>query len=307
MKALVGYTGFVGSNIYKNAEFDAVYNSKNIESAYGTEPDLLIYAGVRAEKYLANNMPEKDMESIIQAEKNIKKINPKRLVLISTIDIFKVPYNVDEGAEIDTKNLHAYGYNRYKLETWARENYPDALIIRLPGLFGDNIKKNFIYDYINIIPFMLKQDKLDGFIKQESLIEKYYKLQDNGFYKISEIDGMEKDLLKKTFLKLGFSALHFTDSRSRYQFYPLERLWEDIQTALDNGIKVLHTATEPVTAAEIYYYLSGKQFVNELAGKPADYNYKTIHYNLFGGKDGYICNKDEILKKIKEFVEKFAR
>ena len=57
MVALVGYTGFVGSNIYAAAgdQIDAVYNSKNIENAFGTNPDVLIYAGLRAEKYLANN------------------------------------------------------------------------------------------------------------------------------------------------------------------------------------------------------------------------------------------------------------
>ena len=154
--ALVGYTGFVGSNIYEAAGENilAVYNSKNIEEAYGTNPDLLIYAGLRAEKYLANNAPEKDMELIIQAEENIAKINPKKLVLISTIDVFKNPIGADENTAIDTENLHAYGYNRYQLELWVREKYPNALIIRLPGLFGKNIKKNFIYDYINLIPFM---------------------------------------------------------------------------------------------------------------------------------------------------------
>ena len=47
MIALVGYTGFVGSNICAVAgkEIEAVYNSKNIEEAFGTCPDLLIYAG----------------------------------------------------------------------------------------------------------------------------------------------------------------------------------------------------------------------------------------------------------------------
>ena len=148
MVALVGYTGFVGSNIYEAAgdKIDAVYNSKNIEEAFGTNPDLLIYAGLRAEKYLANNDPAKDMELILQAEDNITRINPKKLVLISTIDVFKNPKNVDENSEIDTENLHAYGFNRYQLELWVREKYPDTLIIRLPGLFGKNIKKNFIYD-----------------------------------------------------------------------------------------------------------------------------------------------------------------
>lgn len=62
-------------------------------------------------------------------------------MLISTIDVFKSPKNVDENAGIDTENLHAYGYNRYQLECWVRENFPDALIIRLPGLFGANLKR----------------------------------------------------------------------------------------------------------------------------------------------------------------------
>ena len=59
MNALVGYTGFVGSNLYTQGKFDCVYNSKNITEAFETYPDLLVYAGLRAEKYLANQAPEK--------------------------------------------------------------------------------------------------------------------------------------------------------------------------------------------------------------------------------------------------------
>ena len=301
MNALVGYTGFVGSNLYANGQFDAVYNSKNIESAYGTNPDLLVYAGLRAEKYLANNAPEKDMELIVQAEENITKINPKKLVLISTIDVFKVPKNVDENAEIDTENLHAYGYNRYLLEVWVREHYPDALIIRLPGLFGKNIKKNFIYDFINVIPFMLKKEKFEELVTVDPKLIDYYHLQDNGFYKVDVADE-DKEMLKEKFRALKFSALNFTDSRSIYQFYNLEHLWDDIQVALNNGITMWHPATEPVSAAEVYEYLTGEKFVNELNGTPADYDYKTIHAELFGGKNGYISNKQQVLEMIQKLV-----
>ena len=303
MVALVGYTGFVGSNIYAAAgdQIDAVYNSKNIENAFGTNPDVLIYAGLRAEKYLANNAPEKDMELIVQAEDNIAKINPKRLVLISTIDVFKVPKNVDENSKIDTENLHAYGYNRYQLELWAREKYPDALIIRLPGLFGKNIKKNFIYDFINVIPFMLKAEKLEELSERDSEIRNYYELQENGFYKV-HVKDEDRDTLKEKFRRLGFSALNFTDSRSKYQFYNLGRLWSDIQIALDAGITMWHPATEPVSAGEVYVYLTGKDFVNELGGSPADYDYKTINETLFGGNTGYISKKSEILFEISDFI-----
>ena len=42
MISLVGYTGFVGSNIYAStgSEIDAVYNSKNIEEAIGYLSEL---------------------------------------------------------------------------------------------------------------------------------------------------------------------------------------------------------------------------------------------------------------------------
>jgi nucleoside-diphosphate-sugar epimerase len=301
MKALVGYTGFVGSNIYAAGDFDAVYNSKNIAEAYGTKPDLLVYAGLRAEKYLANKAPEKDMELIYQAEENITKIAPKKLVLISTIDVFKNPQGVDENSAIDTEDLHAYGLNRYKLELWVREKYPDALIIRLPGLFGKNIKKNFIYDYINLIPFMLKADKFEELSSIDSDLKKFYKLQDNGFYKV-EVDEADKEELKERFRKLGFSALNFTDSRSVYQFYNLGRLWDDIQIALEAGIKLWHPATEPLSAAEVYKYLSGKEFNNELGGTPAYYDYKTVYADIFGGANGYICDKKHVVGEIKEFI-----
>jgi nucleoside-diphosphate-sugar epimerase len=304
MIALVGYTGFVGSNIYAGSQgrIDNIYNSKNIKEAYGTNPDLLIYSGLRAEKYLANNAPDKDMELIYQAEDNISHINPKKLVLISTIDVFKNPKNVDENTPIDAENLHAYGYNRYKLELWVRENYPDALIIRLPGLFGENIKKNFIYDYINVIPFMLNGQKWTELLSKDSELDKYYSLQDNGFYKVNNISNAEKKLLKDKFNNLGFTALNFTDSRNRYQFYNLAKLWEDINTALEADIKLWHPATEPVRAGEIYEYLTGRKFVNELGANPADYDYRTIHEKVFGGKNGYICSKDKVLEDIKEFV-----
>lgn len=304
MISLVGYTGFVGSNIYESGKdsIDKIYNSKNIEKAFGTKPELLIYAGMRAEKYLANTAPEEDMKLVYQAEENIKKIAPKKLVLISTVDVFKNPNGKDEDADIDTVNLHAYGLNRYRLEQWVRENYSDALIIRLPGLYGINIKKNYIYDFINIIPFMLKEAKFDELVKRDSDLKKYYELQSNGFYKCKVLSDEEKIILKEKFKALGFTALNFTDSRNVYQFYPLSRLWKDIQTALKNDLRLWQPAVEPVSAGEVYQYLTGEKFINEVAEQPVYYDYKTKYAKLFGGSDGYLMSKEQVLSDIKKFV-----
>ncbi len=303
MVALVGYTGFVGSNIYAKGTFDKVYNSKNIHEAYGTYPDLLIYAGMRAEKYLANSDPAADMELVRQAEENIEKIAPKQLVLISTVDVWKEPNGKTEADPIDTDGLQAYGLNRYYLEQWVRERWPNALIVRLPGLYGMNIKKNFIYDYINVIPFMLKEAKFAELADRAPVLKQHYTLQPNGFYRCNSLTEEEKALLKDTFRTLGFTALNFTDSRNVYQFYPLSRLWDDICTALTAGVTLLHPATEPVSAGEVYTYLTGETFVNELGGSPVYYDYRTNHARLLGGDDRYLMSKAQVLADIKAFVE----
>lgn len=303
MNALVGYTGFVGSNIYDRGEIDQAYNSKNIASAFGTQPDVLIYAGLRAEKYLANNAPDQDMAKILEAEENIRKIAPRKLVLISTIDVFKNPLGVDETSPVVTEGLHAYGLNRYRLEKWVRENYKDALIIRLPGLFGHNLKKNFIYDLIHKIPTMLSEDKMSELATKDSLLNQCYERQANGFYKLKEINTEERRELKNAFEKLGFTALNFTDSRNTYQFYDLTRLWDDIQTAIKAEIHLLHPATEPICAGELYQHLTGQEFCNEFLEIPVKYDYRTGYAEVFGGHDGYIYDKKTVLEQITTFVQ----
>ena len=302
MKSLVGYTGFVGSNLAGQNAFDFMYNTRNIETSYGTRPDLLVYAGVRAEKYLANRDPEKDYENIKAAINNIKAIDPRRLVLISTVDVYKKPAGCDEDSVMETDGLSAYGLNRYRLEQWAENSISDHLIVRLPGLYGKNIKKNFIYDMIHIIPSQLTEAKMAELSAKDGRIRRYYNQQDNGFYKCRELTEEETELLKECFRGTGFSALNFTDSRSSFQFYNLSFLWEHICLALSHGIRRLNLATEPVTAAELYQYVRGAGFRNEISASPANYDFRTKYDAVFGGKNGYIFDKNAVMKDVGKFV-----
>lgn len=303
MKYLVGYTGFVGSNIAKEGDFDGLFNSKNIEESYGKNPDLLVYSGVPAAKFIANQNPEKDMEIIENAKKNIEKINPKKIVLISTIDVYKNPNEVDEDSVIDLEDLHPYGYDRFLLEEWVRDNYKDHLVVRLPALYGDNLKKNFIFDMINIIPTMLKKEKFDELSSKSELIKNSYYKQDETFYHVNE-DIEDKETLKEEFLRVGFSSLNFTDSRASYQFYNLENLWKHINVALENNIKLLNLATEPVTSNEVYKKVYNEEFTNEITNNVPHYDYRTKYYELFDGNDGYIYDKEYVLEDIKKYVYK---
>lgn len=301
--ALVGYTGFVGSNLNESFNFTYKFNSHNIENAFDLRPDILVYAGVRAEKFLANANPEKDREKMIEAFDNVKRIRPRKVILISTVDVYKQPDLVDENTPIEIENLQPYGANRFFLENCVRKEYPDALIIRLPGLFGINIKKNFIYDFINSIPSMLNSEKYCVFSSKESLIGQFYKLQDNGFYKCSILNEKDKVKLKAAFERLGFSALNFTDSRGVFQFYPLRRLWRDIEIAQNAELKLVNMATEPIEISELHKALTGKEFINHVSNVVPRYDFHTIHDTLYGGHGGYLYSKNDILEEIKKFVQ----
>lgn len=306
MKILVGYTGFVGSNIEVKSQFDYLINSKNVQESFGTSPDLLVYSGVRAEKFLANKEPDKDYAVIENAIENIKNINPKSLVLVSTIDVYKNPVGVDEDNSIDINGLQPYGLNRYYLEKWVEENIKDYLIVRLPGLYGRNLKKNFIYDLIKVIPSMLSEVKYSELYNKDTFIKDFYSKQDNGFYKCKDLSIVEQVKLKEYFNNIGFSALNFTDSRAFFQFYNLHFLWEHIQVALKNRIKKLNIATEPVTVTELYKHIKGTEFLNEITATPPVYDFKTKYEHVFGGKAGYIFDKGFVLNDIKRFVETYG-
>lgn len=305
MNMLAGCTGFVGSNICAAGQIDKAYHSSDIMQAYGLKPDLLIYAGLSAEKYLANRDPDQDMLRICQAEQNIKKIEPKKVVLISTIDVWKDPVGVDENSEIKKQTLQPYGKNRLLLEQRVREHYPDALIIRLPGLFGINIKKNFIYDFINLIPPVLTPEKMRELTFLDKEIQNGYTKESNGLYRCKKLSADEKESLRARLKRIGFTALNFTDSRNVYQFYPLERLWDDLQLALKHNIYLLHMATEPVSAGELYAYLTGCSFENEILSVPVRYDFRTIYDGLYGGSNGYLIDKEQVKKQIKLFVRNY--
>ncbi|MEG1895520.1 MAG: NAD-dependent epimerase/dehydratase family protein [Oscillospiraceae bacterium] len=302
MISLVGYTGFVGSNLAASFKFDGLYNSKNVSDAFGTCPDILYYAGVPAQKFIANKYPKEDMAIIKNAVENIKKINLKKIVLISTVDVYQNPNDKDENSLMETQGLLPYGMNRLALESFVEESFTNRLIVRLPGLYGKNLKKNFIYDFLSVVPAMLTDKKIQELGERYPSIYSFYDDQGNGFYKLKT--DADNGRAKELFQEIGFTALNFTDSRGVFQFYNLEYLYDNIQTAMNNGVKKLNIATEPVCVAEVYKALTGESFVNETVQNPPYYNFKTVHSDIFNGKNGYIQSKEFVLEDIKKYVDK---
>lgn len=149
--ALIGFTGFVGGNILRTAgnTFTDLYNSKNISDIRGKEYDLIVSAGMPAEVWKANQEPEQDWVRIQELLKNLAQVKAKQFALISTVDVFKDPVGVSENTLIDPESTAPYGKHRFYAEEAIRKQFANHLVIRLPGLFGQGIKKNLIFDILN--------------------------------------------------------------------------------------------------------------------------------------------------------------
>ena len=301
---LVGSTGFVGGNLRAKHTFTAVCHSSDIAAQYGTQPDLCVYAGVPAAMFLANADPEADLEVMRTARENLRKIAPKSLVLISSIAVFADSRGRCEDDAPGTDGLPAYGRNRLQLEQWVREDFNDALIVRLPALYGAGLKKNFLFDLHTITPAMLKPEKYNELAEKSPLVKTGYTLADNGFYKLNGT--ADKTALKEFFVGNDFNALAFTDSRSRYQFYNLGRLWQDIEAARAAGLTMLHLCTPPISAAEAYTAVTGKaDWTNELPKSPFDYDLRSRYAAVLGGSGDYLCTKEEEVDDVTHFLREW--
>jgi nucleoside-diphosphate-sugar epimerase len=245
--ALIGYTGFVGSNLLRQRAFDELYNSTNIDQIAGRSFDLVVCAGAPAEKWKANADPELDKRRLSKLIDPLRQVSARKVILISTVDVFASPINVYEDTPVATDGLHAYGRHRYELEQLIAERF-DAHVVRLPGLYGHGIKKNVIFDFLN----------------------------DHETEKI--------------------------DSRGVYQFYPLDRLWSDLDITMRESIALLHLPAEPVSVADVARVAFGRAFRNEVA-TPAHYDVRTRYATLFGGRGDYIEDRATELAGIARFVE----
>jgi hypothetical protein len=248
--ALIGHTGFVGSNLLRQRPFDRCYNSSNIESIAGESFDLVVCAGVRAEKWIANANPDADWERIDRLVAAVDAVSARRFVLISTVDVFAVPREVDEDTPIDLTGAQPYGVNRRRLEEHVASRF-EALIVRLPGLYGRGLKKNVIHDL------------------------------------------------------LADHEVHKIDSRGVFQFYGLDRLWGDVETAMQHSLPLVHLVTEPVSVRDVALHAFGIDFHNEVLPQPARYDLRTRHAALFGGEPAacYIERRDQELDAIRRYVE----
>jgi nucleoside-diphosphate-sugar epimerase len=146
--ALIGYTGFVGQTLLRQARFEDLFNRSNIEEVRGRSYSLVACAGAPAAKWYANQHPEEDRANLGWLMSCLSDVRAEVFALVSTVDVYPRPVGVDEATPIDPEDTQPYGRHRLLLERFVADTFPGAVILRLPGLFGPGLKKNTIYDFL---------------------------------------------------------------------------------------------------------------------------------------------------------------
>ena len=165
LKCLIGYTGFVGYNLCKSVSFDYYFNSKNISNLSQYKFDLIVCSAAPGSMIRANKNEKEDFKNIESLLKILLRSKTKKIVLISTIGVFNSfsDKNNENSSRYETQL--GYGKNRRFFESALVNSGIRTHIIRLPSLFGYNLKKNFLFDIINPSPSFLPSKKFIEIIK----------------------------------------------------------------------------------------------------------------------------------------------
>lgn len=148
-RALIGWSGFVGGHLDARISPVARFRSTDVDQLAGADVDEIVCAGAPAEKWRANADPEADWAGISRLVDALDASRATSCVLVSTVDVHADSRGVDEDTPADTAQEQAYGRHRARLEEFVAGRFDDALIVRLPGMFGPGLKKNLIYDLLH--------------------------------------------------------------------------------------------------------------------------------------------------------------
>ena len=147
--ALIGYTGFIGSNLLNFKKDIVKFNSKNIHNIRNQSFDTVICAATSSKIWIAKKKPTEDKKNIMSLIDDLKTIKANKFILISTSEVYGKKKNCLE-SNVNLKNINTnYGLNRLMLETFIEKKFNNNFVLRLPIVYGKNFSKNCIYDLIN--------------------------------------------------------------------------------------------------------------------------------------------------------------
>lgn len=146
--ALIGHTGFVGTNVAVAHSFTDLYNTSNVEDIRNASYDLVVSAAGRADSHRINLHSAEDRAELEAYVGLLSTVHAAKLVVISTVCVYPGGSVPDETTPLSAAELAPYGANRLRMEEQLSERF-DTLVVRLPQLYGAGLKKGIVYDLLN--------------------------------------------------------------------------------------------------------------------------------------------------------------
>lgn len=309
MDALVGNTGFVGGHLCRQHNFEAKFNSRNIDESAGKHYQTVVCSAAPGSMFEANRFPERDRARVDGLIAQLSRIGAKRFILISSIAVFEdFAGGHDESTTAFQTDL-AYGRHRRQLELFCQGHFSNCLIVRLPALFGEGLQKNFLFDILNPMPTMLNEGAFRGLLQGlpsalTRVLPEVYTWDDRlGMHVVDRVV-LEHSGLRAAFdsavIEAGLSAIRFTHPDSRFQYYEIAHLWSDIGLCAEAGLKVVHLAPEPLSAGEVFRAITQRPMPVTNAPMHRE-DMRTRHAALWGRDDHFIEDAASVLPRIVEF------
>lgn len=92
-----------------------------------------------------------------------------------------------------------------------------------------------------------------------------------------------------------------------FQWYPLARLWDDITMARNEGLPVVNLFPEPLPMTDIIATCFPGARTGSDPASAVHYRVGTRHAECFGGRDGYVMDRERCLAAIAAFVADWPR
>jgi len=223
--------------------------------------------------------------------KNLENIKYKKFNNIFFCGLPSTKYLINQNPEIDNNNLKSI---KNVLKTIKCNKF--ILISTIDIYTSNQVNENFEPDYINNHTYGRNRYLFEGFVA------KYFHN-----YHIIRLPALFGKGLKKNIIYdlLNNNQVENISLKTRFQWYNLEWLKNDIDIAINNDIKICNLFTEPIDTIEIINLFNYPQdkFINN---NNTEYDVYTKYSNLFRSDiTNYIRNKNILMNDIKIFINNY--
>ncbi len=249
-------------------------------------PDALIgYTG-----FVGNNLLSQRQFEFLYNSKNIEEIQNKDFDLVVCAAAPSIKWLANKEPEKDLATIARLITNIKKIKT----------------------KKFVLLSTIDVYPSVngvnedaaIKKSDLSPYGKHRLILEAFITNNfDSLIIRLPAIFG--KGLKKNPLFDLIHNDFKYINPKSVLQFYCLDYLWADISKSLENNLKVINFATEPITLGQIAKEVFNLDIPNKIAISPAFYDMRTKYAYLWRHYNPYLYYKDQVMTDIKMFVNAY--